>query len=48
MFRLRDFKPYALDALVKAEIIKGTEDGRLYLAEDKLMASGVEGRLYSR
>lgn len=45
MFHGRDFKPYALDALVKAEIIKSTEDGRIYLDEEKLMDSGVEGRI---
>jgi hypothetical protein len=48
MFHGRDFKPYALDALLKAGIIKGTEDGRLYLAEDALMESGLEGRVYRR
>jgi hypothetical protein len=48
MFRGRDFKPYALTALLKADIIKSTEDGRLYLVEEKLMESGVEGRIYSR
>ena len=42
----RDFKPHVLNALVKAGIIKGTGDGRLYLAEDALMASGIEGRVY--
>jgi hypothetical protein len=46
MFHTRDFKPYALNSLMKAGIIKGTEDGRLYLAEDTLMESGVEGRVY--
>lgn len=45
MFHTRDFKPYALDALVKAEIIKSTEDGRIYLDEEKLMTSGIEGRI---
>lgn len=44
MLHTRDFKPYALDGLIKAEIVKGTEDGRLYLLEDKLMESGIEGR----
>lgn len=44
MFHMRDFKPYALNALTKAGIIQGTEDGRLYLAEDALMESGLEGR----
>lgn len=46
LFRGRDFKPYALNALTKAGIIQGTEDGRLYLTEDVLMASGIEGRVY--
>jgi hypothetical protein len=45
MLRLRDFKPYALNALVKAGIIKSTEDGRFYLAEGVLMESGVEERV---
>jgi hypothetical protein len=48
MFRGRDFKPYALNALAKAGIIKSTEDGRLYLAEDALTASGLEGRVHPR
>jgi hypothetical protein len=47
MFHGRDFKPYALNALVKAGIIKSTEDGRLYLAEDALTASGLERRVHS-
>jgi len=42
MFRGRDYKPYALNALRKAEIIQSTEDGKLYLSEDKLMESGLE------
>lgn len=44
MFHMRDFKPQALNALVNAGIIRDTEDGRLYLAEDALMESGLEGR----
>jgi len=44
IFQGRDFKPYALNSLVKAGIIQSTEDGRLYLAEDRLMESGLEGR----
>ena len=46
MFHGRDFKPHALNSLVKAGIVKSTEDGRLYLAEDVLFASGLEGRVY--
>jgi hypothetical protein len=48
LFRGRDFKPYALDALLREGVIKGTEDGRLYLAEDALMASGLEKRVHPR
>ena len=40
MFRRRDYKQYALNALIKVEIIQMTEDGRLYLSEDKLSESG--------
>jgi len=42
MFKGRDYKQYALNALMKAEIILTTEDGRLYLSEDKLLASGLD------
>ena len=45
MFRGRDYKPYALSALIRAEIIQTTEDGKLYLSEDKLIASGLERRV---
>ena len=38
----RDYKRYALMALIKAEIIQTTEDGRLYLSEERLISS----RLY--
>ena len=39
MFRRRDYKQYALTALMRAEIIQITEDGRLYLSEEKLSES---------
>ena len=41
MLKGRDFKPYALRALIKAEVIQMTEDGRLYLSEEKLISSGL-------
>jgi len=44
MFRGRDYKPYALNALMRAEVVNRTEDGKLYLSEEKLRASGLEGR----
>ena len=42
MFKGRDYKQYALRALMRAEIILTTEDGKLYLSEDKLVASGLD------
>lgn len=48
IFKGRDYRQYAITALMKAEIIKRTEDGRLYLLEDKLSASRLgKGASYS-
>ncbi len=41
MMSLRDYKPYALTVLIRAEVVLQTEDGKLYLSEDKLMASNL-------
>jgi len=40
----RDYKPHALNALMQAGIIQVTEDGRLYLSEEKLSEFGIEKR----
>ena len=42
MMRRRDYKPHALNALMQAEIIQRTEDGKLYLSEEKLIDFGLE------
>jgi len=42
MLRTRDYKPHALSSLLTAEIVQTTEDGRLYLSEDRLIASGLD------
>ncbi len=39
MMSLRDYKPYALSVLIGAQVVQQTEDGKLYLSEDKLMDS---------
>lgn len=44
MFRARDYKPQALNVLIKTELVQTTEDGKLYLLEDKLATS----KLYKR
>jgi len=47
LLRSRDYKPQALDALWKAEIVQITEDGKVYLSEDRLLASGLgKGKSY--
>ena len=40
MLKPRDYKPHALNALIRADIIQITEDGKLYLSEEKLTDSG--------
>jgi len=42
--RRRDYKPHALNALMQAGVIQATEDGRLYLSEEKLSEFGIEKR----
>lgn len=44
MFRGRDYKPFALDLLRRAEIILTTEDGKLYLSEDRLSRTELTKR----
>jgi hypothetical protein len=42
MFRVRDYKPDALRLLAQANVVKITEDGRLYLSEAELADSTVK------
>ncbi|MCK4793903.1 MAG: hypothetical protein KAV87_59805 [Desulfobacteraceae bacterium] len=42
LFRGRDYKQYALKALMRAAIIQTTQEGRLCLSEEKLAASGLD------
>jgi len=44
IFRRRDYKPQALQILMRAEVVQITEDNKVYLSEDKLASS----RLYKR
>ena len=36
MMRFRDYKPAALESLIQVGVVQGTEDGRLFLLEEKL------------
>jgi hypothetical protein len=42
--RFRDYKPHAVEMLRRADIIQMTEDGRLYLSEEKLALSKLRKR----
>ena len=42
MMRIRDFKPYALQILMNADVIHQTEGGRLYLSQNKLAAINID------
>ena len=42
MMRRRDYKPHALTALMQVGIIQATEDGKLYLSEEKLAELSLE------
>ena len=39
MLRFRDYKPAALQGLIRVGIVQMTEDGRVYLSEEKLRTS---------
>ncbi len=41
MFRGRDYKPYAFQALLRGGIVLETEDGRYYISEDKLATTSI-------
>jgi flagellar basal body-associated protein FliL len=41
----RDYKPAALQFLMKNEIVQVTEDGRLFMSEEALYRSGIEQRV---
>ena len=42
MMRMRDFKPYALQILMHAEVVRQTDGGRLYLAQDRPPATDAD------
>lgn len=42
MFLLRDYRPYALQLLMEADVVKTTEAGALYLSESALERSGMK------
>jgi hypothetical protein len=44
----RDYKPSAMNVLMRADIIQTTEDGRVFLSEDRLMQTNVEQKVGGR
>ena len=45
MFSRRDYKGPALDTLIQLEVVQVTNDGKLYLSEEKLFSSGLDRQL---
>jgi hypothetical protein len=41
----RDYKPSAMNVLIRADVIQTTEDGRVFLSEDRLMQTNLEKKL---
>jgi hypothetical protein len=39
---MRDYKPMALQALMRAEVVRTTEDGKLYLHEETLRQTNLK------
>ena len=44
MFKARDYKPRALQLLMRSDIVQVTEDGKLYLSEESLTTTRWRGR----
>jgi hypothetical protein len=42
MMRRRDYKPHALNALLRLGVIETTGEGKLYLSEARLAELGIE------
>jgi hypothetical protein len=42
---LRDYKPNVVQYFIGIEVIQVTEDGKIYLSEEKLLQSGIEAAL---
>ena len=41
---LRDYKPMAMDIMIRANIIRVTDDGRIYLSEETLSQTNIEAK----
>lgn len=44
LMRMRDYKPKALELLLSVNIVQHSEDGRVYLSEEKLLTSPLVAR----
>ncbi len=45
---LRDYRPYALQLLIRENVVKTTPDGRIYLSEEELERSPLKRFLGSK
>ena len=42
LFNRRDYKQYAVNTLIQVEIIQVTEDGKLFMSQEKLTEYGLD------
>lgn len=42
LYKTRDYKPYALQLLMQAQIVESVEEEKLYLSESKLSNSNIK------
>ena len=47
MMRFRDYKPAALESLIQVGVVQGTEDGRLFLLEERLTGTKFDPNMRS-
>jgi hypothetical protein len=45
---MRDYKPIALQYLMKENIVRVTDEGKIYLSEETLLQSGMESKIGSK
>lgn len=46
IMQTRDYKPRALDLLKKIGVVQTTAEGKIFLAEDKLLTSGIKQNIF--
>jgi len=46
IMKTRDYKPRALDFLRKIDVVQTTAEGKIFLAKEKLLSSGIKQNIF--